>query len=204
MSVVLVEAPVVRRLVSLAFGLWLFGLGVALIVAADLGADPWTVLHEGISLHTPLSLGSATVAVSFVVLLFWIPLRQRVGIGTVGNAVAVGLVMDLVLYLLPDIEQLALRVLSLLLGVVVVGIASGFYIGAGLGPGPRDGLMTGLARFGWPVRRIRTLIELSALLIGVLFGGTVGIGTVVFAVGIGPIVHVTLPLLAIPPSETSS
>lgn len=193
----LVHAPVPRRLLWLSFGLFLFGAGIAFIVAAELGSDPWTVLHEGLAEHVPGTIGQVTVAVSFVILVLWVPLRQRPGLGTIGNAVGVGLIYDLVAAVLPDLDLLVLRWLSLGFGVALIGIGSGFYIGAGLGPGPRDGLMTGFASFGWPIKWVRMAVEATALLIGFLLGGTVGVGTVFFAVAIGPIVHVTLPLLAI-------
>ncbi len=197
----LVHPPVTRRLVTLTLGLVAFGVSIALIVVADLGLDPWNVLHQGVAKHTPLTLGQATIATSFAVLLVWIPLREEPGLGTIGNAIVVGLVVDLTLAILPEAERLWVRVGSLILGIVGTGIASGLYIGAGLGSGPRDGLMTGFAQFGWPIRRIRTAIEATALLSGWLLGGSVGLGTVLFAVGIGPIVHVTLPFFAIGPVD---
>lgn len=193
----LIGPPVAKRLAYLSVGLALFGVGVALIVAADLGSDPWTVLHEGLAEHVPGTIGQVTVAVSFVLLLIWIPLRQRPGIGTLGNAVMIGLVFDLVYGWLPELDSLPLRAASLLVGIVVVGVGSGFYIGAGLGPGPRDGLMTGFAQYGLPIKWVRMAVEAAALSVGFLLGGTVGVGTVVFAVTIGPIVHVTLPMLAL-------
>lgn len=196
-----VPPPVPKRLANLGFGLAAFGVGVACIVRADLGVDPWTVLAEGVALHSPLSLGVATVCISFVVLLIWIPLRQRPGLGTLGNAVVVGLVVDVVLAMVPELETMVLRVLALLVGVVIVGIGSGFYIGAALGPGPRDGLMTGFAQYGWPIRRVRTSVEAAALALGWSLGGTVGVGTLFFAVAIGPVVQVTLPMFALDVDE---
>lgn len=193
----LAPPPTARRLTLLFVGLVLFGISIGLIVLADLGADPWTVLHQGLANHIPLTLGQTTVAVSFAVLAIWIPLKEKPGLGTIGNAVIVGLMVDATLAVLPDIHQMWLRVGSLLLGIVGTGIASGLYIGAGLGPGPRDGLMTGFASFGWPIRRIRTSIEATALAIGWLLGGSVGFGTLAFALLIGPIVHVALPRFTI-------
>ncbi len=193
----LAPPPTARRLLFLLLGLVLFGVSIGLIVLADLGADPWTVLHQGLANHIPLSLGQTTVAVSFAVLAIWIPLREKPGLGTIGNAVIVGLMVDVTLAVLPEIDQIGLRVGSLILGIVGTGIASGLYIGAGLGAGPRDGLMTGFARFGWPIRRIRTSIEATALAVGWLLGGSVGFGTLAFALLIGPIVHVTLPRFTI-------
>ncbi len=193
----LAPPPTARRLSFLLIGLVLFGISIGLIVLADLGADPWTVLHQGLAKHIPLTLGQTTVAVSFAVLAIWIPLREKPGLGTIGNAVIVGLMVDVTLAVLPEIDQTGLRIGSLILGIVGTGIASGLYIGAGLGAGPRDGLMTGFARLGWPIRRIRTSIEAIALGAGWLLGGSVGFGTLAFALLIGPIVHVTLPRFTI-------
>ncbi len=193
----LAPPPTARRLIFLVIGLVLFGISIGLIVLADLGADPWTVLHQGLANHIPLTLGQTTVAVSFAVLAVWIPLREKPGLGTIGNAVIVGLMVDVTLAVLPEIDRTGLQIVSLILGIVGTGIASGLYIGAGLGPGPRDGLMTGFARFGWPIRRIRTAIEAVALVVGWLLGGSVGFGTLAFALFIGPIVHVALPRFTI-------
>lgn len=193
----LAPPPSTRRLILLVVGLVMFGISIGLIVLADLGADPWTVFHQGLANHIPLSLGQTTVAVSFAVLLMWIPLKEKPGLGTLGNAVVVGLMVDVTLAVLPETDRLGLRIGSLAVGIVGTGIASGLYIGAGLGPGPRDGLMTGFARFGWPIRRIRTTIEAVALLVGWLLGGSVGFGTLAFALLIGPIVHVALPRFTI-------
>ncbi len=193
----LAAPPTGRRLVFLIVGLILFGISIGLIVLADLGADPWTVFHQGLANHIPLTLGQTTVAVSFAVLVLWIPLKEKPGLGTIGNAIVVGLMVDLTLAVLPKIDQMGLRIGSLILGIIGTGIASGLYIGAGLGPGPRDGLMTGFSRFGWPIRRIRTSIEAVALITGWLLGGSVGFGTLAFALFIGPIVHVTLPRFTI-------
>lgn len=180
------------------FGLVLCGLGIAFMVAADLGLGPWDVLHQGVSRNTGIPIGTVGIIVGIVVLLGWIPLRERIGIGTALNVVIIGVTIDLTLLVLDTPEGLSLRVVYLLLGPVLFGIGSGFYIGAGLGPGPRDGLMTGLARRGLPVHGVRTAIELSALGIGFALGGTAGIGTVVFAFSIGPLVHVFLPRLTVP------
>ena len=184
-----------RRLGSLFFGLVVFGAGDAMIVASELGNSPWTVNAEGIAVQTPLSVGAATVATSFVLLLLWIPLRQRPGLGTIANAVVVGLAIDATLLLLPDDAALAPRVGELVVGIALVAVGSAFYLGAALGPGPRDGLMTGLHRAtGRPIALIRTLIELSALTIGVILGGTFGPGTIAFALLIGPAVALALRL----------
>ena len=191
------------RLALLGLGLALFGAGEALVVAAGLGNSPWTVLAEGLAVHTPLGVGSATVAISMVVLLAWIPLRQRPWLGTIANAVMVGWVLGLVLAALGELDGTGVRVAGLLGGIGLVGLGSGFYLGAALGPGPRDGLMTGLhRRSGWPVAAVRGGIELSAVGIGAALGGTVGIGTVVFALLVGPAVALGLRgLSAVPAGE---
>lgn len=185
---------------QLLVGLWLFGASVALLVRAGLGLDPWDVLHQGISSRTGISIGAVVVATSVVVLVLWIPLRQRPGIGTLANVVLVGLALDLTLAVLPTPAGLAWRVAFLLAGILGNAIATGLYIGAGLGPGPRDGLMTGLAARGISIRVARTSIELTVLAAGWLLGGTVGVGTVAYALAIGPLAHVLLPLFAIDPS----
>ncbi len=181
------------RFVQLFAGLVLFGASLALLVRSELGLDPWDVFHQGLSVATGLSIGVCTIAAGVVVLLLWIPLRQRPGIGTVANVVLVGVSLDAVLLLIPATGDLTLRWTYLLAGIVLNGIATGAYIGAGFGPGPRDGLMVGLARGGRSLRVVRTAIEVSVLVIGWLLGGTVGVGTVLFALTIGPIVHRTVP-----------
>lgn len=186
-----------RRLPRLLVGLVLFGVGIALMVRSDLGLSPWDVLHQGVAGRTTLTIGTVSVLTSFVVLVLWIPLHERPGIGTLLNALVIGPVVDLTLWLVPPIDPLAARVALLLAGPVLVAVGSGYYIGAGLGPGPRDGLMTGLARRGLPVGPVRGGIELAVLVLGWILGGTVGVGTVVFTLGIGPLVHLVLPLLAI-------
>ncbi len=194
-----------RRLTQLAVGLTAYGVSIALLVEAHLGLDPWDVFHQGIARRTGISIGLVSVAVSAFVLLLWIPLRQRPGIGTVCNALLVGLVLDGALWLLPTPQTWALRGAFLVGGVVLNGLATGLYIGARLGPGPRDGLMTGsVARSGRSIRLVRTVIELTALAIGVLLGGTVGVGTVLYAVSIGPLAHVLIPLCTVrrAPAET--
>ncbi|MGH9060928.1 MAG: YczE/YyaS/YitT family protein [Acidimicrobiales bacterium] len=166
------------------------------MVKARLGLDPWDVLHQGIARHLGIQIGWVVIGVSAVVLVAWIPLRQRPGVGTISNAVVVGLVVNGALAVLPTPRALAPRLLLLAAAIVLNGLATGCYIGAGLGPGPRDGLMTGLARRGHPVRLVRTAIEVSVLALGVILGGSVGIGTVAYALAIGPLVHVFLPRLA--------
>lgn len=196
-----IRAPwaVVRsRFPRLIFGLFLFGAGSALQVQANLGLSPWEVLHQGIAFRTPLTIGLASIGVSLLVLLFWIPLRQPLGVGTVTNAVAIGLFIDLVIFVVPQPEVLVVRWLLLVGGILLVGIGSGFYIGVHLGPGPRDGLMTGIARRGPSLRLARTGVEGTALVLGWLLGGTVGVGTVLFSLTIGPIVQFFLPRLEMP------
>ena len=192
-------ASLPARVARLTGGLVLFGLSLALMVRADLGLGPWDVLHQGLARRLGLPIGTVTILVGALVLLAWVPLRQRPGPGTVANVVVVGIAADGSLALLPTPHLLALRLALLLLGTVLMAVATGLYVGAAFGPGPRDGLMTGLARRGIPVRVARTGIELTVLAFGFLAGGTVGIGTVVFALTIGPLVQLTLPLLAVSP-----
>jgi len=185
-----------RRIIQLLSGLLLYGAGCALTVEAGLGVDPWTVLAQGISLHTGIGIGWVTNILGFLVLLLWIPLRQRPGVGTIANILLVGTSMQVVLWIVPPITGVWVQIGVLLGGILLVAVASGLYIGARFGPGPRDGLMTGLhARLGWPIWGCRAIVEVSVLAIGWLLGGTVGIGTVLFAVLIGPLVHAALPLL---------
>lgn len=193
-----------RRLIQLYTGLVLYGLSMALLIEARLGLDPWDVLHQGLALRTGLRFGWVVIAVSVLVLLAWIPLRQRAGFGTLSNAVLVGLAVDGALTLLPTVDPLWLRWLFLVSGVVLNGVATGLYIGARLGPGPRDGLMTGLAARGHSIRIVRTTIEVSALITGYLLGGTVGVGTLAYAVGIGPLAHVFIPLFTVPEAAHQS
>lgn len=170
-------------------GLWLFGMGEALVVASELGNSPWTVLAEGVSLHTPLSIGAATFAIGVVVLLCWIPLRTRPGLGTILNAIVIGIAIDVTLSILPAETALGVRWGSVFVGIALVGCGSGLYLTAALGPGPRDGIMTGLNRVrGWPLAGVRACIELTAVTAGVLLGGTAGIGSLLFALLVGPAV----------------
>jgi uncharacterized membrane protein YczE len=189
-----------RRLSNLYAGLVLFGLSIAMMVRAELGLASWDVLHQGIAGLTGLRFGVVVIAVAAVVMLLWIPLRQRPGFGTLSNVVVVGLAADVALDLLPTMHGLALRVALLVGGILVNGVATGLYIGAGLGPGPRDGLMTGLAARGYSIRIARTAIELTVLVAGWLLGGSVGVGTVLYAVSIGPLVHYLLPRISVPPA----
>jgi uncharacterized membrane protein YczE len=187
-----------RRVPRLVAGLVLCGLGVAFMVAADLGLSPWSVLDQGISHRTGIPIGTVSIIVGALVLLAWIPLRERPGLGTVLNVVLIGTTIDLALLVLDTPTSTAGRVAYLAIGVFLWGPGSGLYIGAGLGPGPRDGLMTGLSDRGvGTIRLVRTGIELTALATGWLLGGSVGIGTVVFAVTIGPNVQFFLPRLAV-------
>lgn len=179
-------------------GLVLYGVSMAMIVNADLGLDPWDVFHQGIARTFDWRLGFVTIGVSVAVLLLWIPIRQRPGLGTILNAVMVGGVFELTSPLLPhDLDSIAARTALLVGGVLANAIATAMYIGAGLGPGPRDGLMTGIAARGWPVRWVRTTIEVVVLSLGWVLGGSVGIGTVLYALAIGPLVHPLLPLASI-------
>lgn len=187
-----------RRLLQLLLGLSLYGASMALMVRAGLGLDPWDVFHQGLAGRVGLSIGLVVNIVGAAVLLLWIPLRQWPGIGTIANVLVIGTAMDLSLLVLPDLDGLPVRSAGLALALVANGVAGALYIGAGLGPGPRDGLMTGLARrTDWPIRRVRTGIELTVLAAGWLLGGTVGVGTVLYAFAIGPLVQVFLPLFTI-------
>ncbi|MGA0606415.1 YczE/YyaS/YitT family protein [Phenylobacterium sp. VNQ135] len=189
-----------RRLAQLFAGLVLYGFSIAVMLEAGLGLEPWGVLNEGVTEQTPLSFGLVVCLIGALVLLLWIPLKQKPGIGTVANVIVIGLAVDAAAPIVPDIEGDPLRALFLGLGIFLNGLAGGLYIGAGLGPGPRDGLMTGIARrTGWPLRRVRTGIELTVLAVGWLLGGTVGVGTVLYALAIGPLVQFFLPRLALPP-----
>jgi len=185
------------RLVRLYLGLGGFGVSLALMVRARLGLGPWDVLHQGVARHLGVQLGWVTIAVSGLVLLAWIPLRQRPGLGTVSNAIIVGLVVNGALDVLRAPGSLAWRAVWLTAGIGLNGLATACYIGAGLGPGPRDGLMTGIAARGHSLRAVRTLIELSVLAIGFALGGTVGAGTVGYALSIGPLTHMLLPRLTV-------
>jgi uncharacterized membrane protein YczE len=187
---------VTRRLVQLYLGLILYGFSASLLVLSGLGLNPWDVFHQGLARHSSLAIGTWSILVGLVVLLLWIPLRQRPGIGTVSNVVFIGGTMDVVLSQLSPPHALSLRIVCLLAGVVLNGVATGAYIGAGLGPGPRDGLMTGLAARGHSIRVVRTALELTVLVTGWLLGGTVGVGTLLYAASIGPLAHVFVPLFA--------
>lgn len=187
-----------RRLIQLFVGLTLYGVSLAMFVRAALGLDPWDVLHAGVAIHTPLSFGTVVVVVGILVLLLWIPLRQWPGVGTVANAIWIGIIADVGLAWIPEHLGLGTRIALLVGAIVLNGIASGMYIGSQLGPGPRDGLMTGFAkRTGLSIRLVRTVIEVVVLAVGWLLGGGVGIGTIAYALAIGPLVQVFLPMFLV-------
>ncbi|WBB75351.1 hypothetical protein O7602_07490 [Micromonospora sp. WMMD1128] len=196
----------VRRLTQLYAGLAVYGVSMALMIRSELGLDPWDVFHQGLARQTGLSFGTVTIAVGAVVLLLWIPLRQRPGLGTISNVVVVGLVVDATLVVLPPGEGLPARAALLVTGIVANGAATGLYLGAGLGPGPRDGLMTGLtARHPrLSLRLVRTAIEVTVLGLGWLLGGTVGLGTVAYALAIGPLAQLFIPIFAMPPRPVAA
>jgi uncharacterized membrane protein YczE len=184
------SASVARRIPKLIVGLLIFGLGIAVMAAAGLGLGPWEAFHQGISRHTGLELGTVSILLGIPILLAWLPLGERPGIGTVLNIALIGVATNVGLAFLPRPTEVPLQLAMMVVGVVMIGVASGIYLAADLGPGPRDGLMTGVHhRFGWSIRRARTAVELSVLVAGYLMGGKVGLGTVVFALGIGPIVQ---------------
>lgn len=181
-------------------GLVLFGVGIALMVIANLGLSPWEILHQGISRRTGIPIGTVGILTGIIVLLLWIPLHERPGIGTIANVFLIGIVIDLTLWVGPEsMDQLWQRWALLLGGVLLVGLATGLYIGTDLGPGPRDGLMTGLARRGIHIGLARGSIEITVLVVGWFLGGTVGYGTVIFAFGMGPLVALFLPRLSLEP-----
>jgi uncharacterized membrane protein YczE len=183
-----------RRLAQLALGLALYGVTLGMMIRATLGNAPWDVLHQGMSIHLPISIGTAVILMSLVVLLLWIPLRELPGLGTIANSFAVGLTADLTLSLLDAPDAIWQRALLMAGGIVLNALATALYIGSQFGPGPRDGLMTGLhRRTGISIRTVRTGLEVTVVAIGWLLGGVVGIGTVLYAVAIGPLVQVLLP-----------
>lgn len=191
-----------RQLATLLAGLWLFGAGEGLLVDSELGNSPWTVLAEGVGDQTGLGVGAATVALSFLVLGMWIPLRERPGLGTILNAVVVGVALGVTVELVPDTDELPFRAAEVIAGIGMVAIGSGFYLMTRLGAGPRDGLMLGLhRRTGLSVRLVRTTIESAAVVVGFVLGGTVGVGTLAFALGIGPAVQAALGALSTTPAH---
>jgi len=183
-----------RRLVQLVVGLAIYGASMAMIIRGGLGVIPWDVLHTGLIQHIPVSFGQMSIMVALLVLLIWIPLRQMPGLGTVANAVLVGIAADITLAVVPPVDDLAPRVALLLGGIALNGMATAMYIGSQLGPGPRDGFMTGLARItGRSIRLVRTAIEVAVVALGWALGGAVGLGTVLYAVAIGPLAQLMLP-----------
>ncbi|WP_435847698.1 YczE/YyaS/YitT family protein [Streptomyces fumanus] len=199
------QGHLVRRLVQLYGGLALYGASSALLVRSGLGLEPWNVLHQGLAERTGLSMGVVLTVVGALVLLLWIPLRQRPGLGTVSNVLVIGAAMDATLAVLPDAHGWAPRVAALAGGIVLNGAATGLYIAARFGPGPRDGLMTGLnRRTGVSVRLVRTALEITVVATGFALGGTVGIGTLLYAVTIGPLAQVFLRVFAVPSASGGS
>lgn len=190
-----------NRLTRCIGGLALFGVGIALILQAELGAAPWDMLHKGLSERFDISVGLVIEAIGFLLLLLWFPLHQRVGVGTILNALEIGFVVDLVAPHLPDTDRLAVRVTFLIVGVLIIALGSGFYIGAGLGTGPRDGIMVGLSERGISVRLARTVVEFIVGIVGILLGVRPGIGTLIFMFGIGPLVQLFLPRMSLPPRK---
>ena len=193
-----------ERLTRCVAGLACFGLGISMFVTARLGLAPWDVFHQGVSRHTGLALGWVIVIIGFVLLLLWIPLRQRPGVGTILNALEIGLVVNLIGTHLPSTDRLVPRLAYVVGAVVVIALGSGLYIGAGLGTGPRDGLMVGLVARGFSVRVTRTILEAVVMASGIALGGHIGVGTLAFMFGIGPLVHVLLPRLEMPKPVTKS
>ncbi|MGC0404873.1 putative membrane protein YczE [Streptomyces sp. SAI-126] len=194
-----------RRLIQLYTGLALYGASSALLVEAGLGLEPWGVLHQGLAELTGLSIGVVSIVVGAAVLLLWIPLRQRPGLGTVSNVFVVGIAMDATLAAVPATHGLAVRIPLLLAGIVLNGVATGLYIAANFGPGPRDGLMTGLhRRTGRSIRLMRTAVEVAVVVTGFVLGGTIGAGTVLYAVSIGPLAQLFLRVFAVPPASDGS
>jgi uncharacterized membrane protein YczE len=187
-----------RRLTQLYAGLTLYGVSGSFILLSGLGNDPWDVLHQGLARQTPIGTGTWICLVGALVLLGWIPLKQRPGLGTISNVVVIGVVVQLMLNVFDQAHDRPVQIVLLVAGVVLNGVATGMYIGARFGPGPRDGLMTGIAARGHSVRVVRTGIELTVLVLGALLGGTVGIGTLLYAVTIGPLAHVFIPAFTVP------
>ncbi|SPF01106.1 membrane protein YczE [Streptomyces sp. MA5143a] len=194
-----------RRLLQLYVGLALYGVSSALLVRSGLGLEPWNVLHQGLSERTGLSMGIVLTIVGASILLLWIPLRQRPGLGTVSNVLVIGAAMDATLALTPDARTWAARIALMVVGIVLNGAATGLYIAARFGPGPRDGLMTGLNRVtGLSIRLVRTGIELTVVATGFVLGGTVGVGTLLYAVSIGPLAQLFLRVFAVPSASGST
>lgn len=201
----LTQGHLLRRLSQLYIGLALYGASSAMLVEAGLGLEPWNVLHQGLAERTGLTIGVVSIIIGAAVLLLWIPLRQRPGLGTVSNVFVVGIAMDGSLALLPEAHSLAVRIPLLLAGILLNGVATGLYIAARFGPGPRDGLMTGLnRRTGRSIRLMRTAVEIAVVATGFALGGTVGIGTLLYALSIGPLAQLFLRVFAVPPASDGS
>lgn len=186
-----------RRMIQLNLGLVLFGIGIGLMLRSDLGVPPWDVLHQGLAVQFGLTVGAWSIIVSFLVLAVWLPMGERYGIGTLLNALIIGVMIDVTSAVLPDAGNTLIAAGMLVVGIGAIGFASGLYIGANLGPGPRDGLMTAIARRGLSIRLTRWLLEIAVLITGWVLGGTFGVGTVAFALLIGPIVQFFLPRLSV-------
>lgn len=194
-----------RRIAQLLVGLFLYGFAIAMMLRGALGASPWDVLSQGVVLHSGLNFAIVTNVIGALVLLLWIPIRQKPGVGTILNVLLIGPSIEVGLWMLPSPDSLLTQALLLAGGLVLLAAATGLYIGARFGPGPRDGLMTGIhRRMGWPIWAVRTSIEVTVLAAGWLLGGTVGVGTLAFALLIGPLVNLTLPLFRVPGGETAA
>lgn len=194
-----------RRVLQLYIGLTVYGVSSALLVRGGLGLEPWGVLHQGLAERTGLTIGVVSIIVGAVVLLLWIPIRQRPGLGTVSNVFVIGIAMDGTLALVPDVHGLGTQIPVMIVGIVLNGVATGLYISARFGPGPRDGLMTGLHRLtGRSIRLVRTAIEVAVVATGFVLGGSVGVGTVAYALAIGPLAQFFLRVFAIPGQDGGS
>ncbi len=197
------NATMTRRIAQLLVGLFLYGIAISMMVQASIGIAPWDVLAQGVSRQTHIPFGFTTNLIGLVVLLFWIPIRQKPGIGTVLNVLIIGPSAQLGLTLIPVQHILWIQITLFVVGLLLLSVATGLYIGARMGPGPRDGLMTGIhRRTGWRIWIVRTAIEVVVLLIGWALGGNFGVGTIAFALLIGPLVHFTMPRLLVPPALT--
>ena len=197
------NATMTRRIAQLLVGLFLYGIAISMMVQASIGIAPWDVLAQGVSRQTHIPFGFTTNLIGLVVLLFWIPIRQKPGIGTVLNVLIIGPSAQLGLTLIPVQHILWIQITLFVVGLLLLSVATGLYIGARMGPGPRDGLMTGIhRRTGWRIWIVRTAIEVVVLLIGWALGGNFGVGTIAFALLIGPLVHITMPRLLVPPALT--
>ena len=184
-------------MVRCLIGLAIFAVGISLQMNANIGAPPWDVFHQGVAKQTDISIGKIIVITGFSLLLLWIPLRQKPGLGTILNALEIGLIADVALEIIPEPNNILIRIVMVVVGIITVAIGTGLYIGSALGPGPRDGLMTGLAKRGIPIRVGRTAVEVAVLIIGYALGGQVGVATFAFAFGVGPLVQFFLPRLAV-------